>query len=250
LKAFGTLTEVGVYSLGTKVGMIMSVLVNAFVVAWLPVMFRISREAEAKVIYSRVLTYYLLVTGALLLAVTSYRHEVVGLIARPEYADATGVVLLVLAAYMLQGVYYVATVGVVLTDRTQWVSLVAGIAAVLSLGLNLALIPPFGMYGAAWAMLLSFVFLAVFMRVIAERHYSIPLEGRRIVTLLVAGAVVLIVNTGLIGHETPAMAVFKLVPLALFPVLLWVGRFFSTDELVRGQAIIRRALSRNTSRLP
>ncbi len=240
LKGYGTLTDVGIYRVGQKVAMAMSVITTAFTVAWLPVQFRIFRAEGAQAIYSRVITYYLFVTCGVLVVVSSYSYEIVRLISAPEFEQAGSIVLLILASYLVQGLHYLATTGITLTDRTQWVSLVAGVSVLGNLGINFLLIPSYGMMGAAWASLLSFIFLAVFMKVVADRFYVIPIEGRRVMILLIAVGLVLGINGILIGHGSASAALAKIVPLVMFPMVLAGAGFFTSEERIRVLGLIQR----------
>jgi O-antigen/teichoic acid export membrane protein len=240
LNGFGDLTELGIYSLGYKVGLSMSVILNAFVVAWPPIMFRIADEENAPVIFARVLTYYTLVTCGILIAVASMSHEIVFVIAGSEYAPAAALVPLILIAYLVQGIYYILSVGVTVTDRTKWVPVVVGAAAVVNLAGNYLLIPHFKIWGAAWATLISFLCLPVGMWLVARRFYPILFEARRLMILLAGTAVVLAVNLALIGHVGPVDFVLKLAVMLAFPVLLVVLGFFSGEERVRARQFLQR----------
>lgn len=241
LKALGTLSDVGVYALGYKIAMILSVLVNAFMVAWFPIIFRIAREPDAKAIFSRVLTYYLLATGFVAVAISSYASEIVDLVAKPEYERAASVVLLILGAYLFQGIYTIMTAGVSLTDRTRWMSLVAAVSAAVNLGANLVLVPAYGIHGAAWAALGSYAFLAAAMGAVSRRYYPIPVE-RRVALLAGVTAAVLVMNLSVLGHGTAVRALAKVLPLVLFPVLLRVTGFFSREERIRAREWVGRTL--------
>ncbi len=240
LNAFGNLTELGIYSLGYKVGLSMSVMLNAFVVAWPPVMFRIAEEKNAPEIFARVLTYYLLVTCGILIGVASMSHEIVYVIAGAAYASAAALVPLILIAYLVQGVYYILSVGVTVTDKTRWVPVVVGAAALVNLAGNYLLIPHFKLWGAAWATLISFLCLPVGMWLVARRFYPILFEARRLVVLLAGTAAALVVNIAVIGHRGPVDFVLKLAVILAFPVLLAVMGFFSDEERVRAGQFLGR----------
>jgi len=240
LNHFGNLTELGVYSLGYKVGLSMSIILNAFVVAWPPIMFRIADEENAPVIFARVLTYYLFVTSWILLAIASMSYEIVYVIADPSYAAAAAVVPLILIAYLVQGVYYILSVGVTVTDRTRWIPVVVGAAALVNLAGNLLLIPRYGIWGAAWATLISFLCLPVGMWLAARRFYPILLEARRLLLLLVVTAAALVLNLAGIGHRGAVDFVLKVGVILAFPILLILLGFFSAEERIRIRDLVGR----------
>lgn len=244
LKAYATLDDLGVYGLAFKVGQVLSVLLNAFVVAWPPLMFRIHREEGATAIYARVMTYYLMVAGFVLVALASYSHEIVALISRPEYAAAADLVLLILLAYLLQGVYYILNVGVAVTDRTIWVPVVVGVSALVNLAGNFLLIPGFKLWGAAWSTLVSYACMALLMGAVSQRFYPIRFETARLARLTAAGGVALLVNLVLIRPATPLAPLLRLGGLLLFPALLLATGFFSAEERLRGRLLLARTFRR------
>lgn len=243
LKGFASLEELGVYGLGYKIGLIMSLLMNAFVVAWLPVMYRIAKEERAREIFARVLTYYVLVAGTVLLGIASFRHEIVGVLSGPGYEGAAAFVPLILLSYLFQGVHYIYSVGLVVTDRVRWVPVVTGGAAMVNIVLNLVLIPKLGAMGAAWATFLSFGAMTAGMWFASQRFYPIRFENRRLLTLVAFGGLVLFA-TGRIGHASTGDLVLKLGAVALFPVMLYLTRFFSEEELLRARLFLERGKAR------
>lgn len=244
LNSFGNLSQLGIYSLGYKVGLSMSVLVSAFVVAWLPNLFRIAEEKNAPEIIARILTYYLLVTCSILLAVGSMSYEIVFVIAGPAYWPAAAVVPLILVSYLVQGVYFIFSVGVTVTNRTRLISLVVGVAALVNLAGNLLLIPRYGIWGAAWATLVSFLSLPAGMWLTARRYYPILFETKRLLLILAGTGLVLFVNLAVIGHRGALDFLLKLGMLIAFPLLLAAAGFFSREERLR----IRQLLSRRFRR--
>ncbi len=244
LKVYTGLADLGAYALGYKVGMLMSLAVNAFVVAWLPLMFKIAQDPQAKKTYATVLTYYLFVTGFLLVAVGSFSHEIVGLIGTPEYSEASKIVLFVLLSYMFQGAYYIMTTGVLLKDQTKAISAVAGISAIINIVANFLLIPAYGIMGAAVATLISYAFLPIGIYFPSQRLYRVNFESYRIAKVVVAATLILLLNNVLIGHSSLPMAAVRLFLVLVYPALLLLFGFFTDEELERGKLIIGKIIRR------
>ncbi len=245
LKASGSLHDIGIYSLGYRVGMVMSMLLNAFVVAWPPMMFRILKDPDAPRIYSRVLTYYVLVTGFVWVLVSSFSNEIVRLVAAPDFQAAGDVVWLILLSYLMQGVFYIMMVGVTVTDRTGWIPLVVGISAISNLVANALLIPRYGMQGAAWATFVSYTFLALLMRSVSRRYYPILMERRRVVLVAVLSCAIVGINRAGIGHANLMDATLKVIPIALFAPALLAARFFDDEEMLRFRHLLARVRARS-----
>jgi O-antigen/teichoic acid export membrane protein len=244
LRAYASLTDVGTYALTYKVGMIMSVMVNAFVVAYPPLMFRIKDDPGAARVFGRILTYYSLVTAAILLAVGGFSRELVLVLGGRQYAGAAGPVWLILTAYLLQGAQYFFSTGVAVTDRTRWIPVVVVSAAAVNIAANFLLIPRFGIWGAAWATVTAFGAMAAGMRLASERHYRIPLETGRLLRLGATAAVTFLVVLAAGRVPGPAAPLLKLAGLLIFPVGLWISGFFSGEEKLRARQFLDRRFRR------
>jgi O-antigen/teichoic acid export membrane protein len=246
------LSTVGVYEFGYRIGLIMSVLVGAFVVAWPPLMYRIAREKEAPSIYARVLTYFTLAAGFVFLTLASFSPEIAALLAPADenYEGTAGFIWAILLSYLVQGIYYIFTVGVTITDKVKWIAIVVVAGAVVNVLANLALIPLFGMHGAAWATLTSFLTLAVLMWAAARHEYPMRWEAGRMARLGLMGGVCLVVNLVVIGHGSLGQGVLKLLVLLLLLALLFFTGYFDDEELLRGKQMLERVWKRKRISLP
>src|SRR5262249_950281 len=121
-------------------------------------------------------------------------------------------------------------VGLWLTGKSGQLSTTKWVAAIANLGLNFALIPKFGMMGAAIATLVSFAASAMLILGRAQRVYWIPFEYRRI---LHVGAVAIV--TFVVARRMPDAPLWmalltKSLAWLLFPALLWLTGFLSANE--------------------
>ncbi len=249
LKHYTGLADLGAYALGYKVGMLMSLAVNAFVVAWPPLMFKIVGDPHADKTFATVLTYYLFVSCAILIAVGSFGYEIVRVIGTPQYAAASGIIVYILMSYLFQGAYYIMSTGAIVTDHTKVIPVIVGVCALINTGANLALIPPYGMMGAAIATVISYAFLPVGMYFASQRYFKIDFERRRILKVVFATVVTLGLNAVIIGHAGIAPAGAKLAVVLSYPFILLGMRFFTEEELTRIKLAVRKALARTPSKV-
>ena len=102
LRYFSTLHELGLYSLGYKLGMVVSLVTEGFGIAWPPILFSIYyKDKNAKHIYSRVLTYLTFVLSFLGLGISVLAKDVLKIMSAPEFHDAYKVVSLIVISYVL-----------------------------------------------------------------------------------------------------------------------------------------------------
>ncbi len=226
LGILSTLDEVGVYTVGYKIGQIVLLAVKAFMVAWIPLMFSIARKPQAPEAFAKVFRYYLLGLSVLGLSIVLWRGELVGFVAPASYHRAADIVPLVVAAYLCYGLYSFMLSGLLVT-RDVWVQpATLATAAGLNAVLNWWWIPSFGMWGAAWATIVSYSFAAVATWAASQRRYPIPVEGRRLCLMLGGALVFAVVAT---WYHLPGAG--KILLLGLYGGLLCAAHVVSPGEV-------------------
>lgn len=176
------LDALGIYSVGYSFGMVMMVAVGAFSSAWSPFfMSYVNRQHEAAPVFSRVMTYYVLGFGSLVLLFFLAAKPVAHILTASAFHDAHLVVGLVAAAYALKGCYLIALPGIYFANKLAFQSLIEWASAVLNIGLNLWLLPRYGIVGGALATFLSYLSLPVLAYLVSRNYLAVGYEWRRIV---------------------------------------------------------------------
>ena len=239
LQVFSTFDEIGVYGLGYKIGLMVQVLVaTPFALSWGPVMWSVSDKPYAKQLYARVLTYFVAIALYIALILSVLSPELVHLMSRREaYWRAWQVVPLITLSYVFYGVYYQMAVGINLRKKTQYLPLVVGAAAGLNLALNFALIPRWGMMGAATSTVVSYLALVLLVYVVSQRFYPFPYEWGRLFKLTALSVVCYIACRFVASDSLLASIGLKSLLLLLYPLALFGMRFFTAEELTRGHQL-------------
>lgn len=238
LEHFSNLHQVGLYAVGYRFGMIMTLFVTAFRFAWPPFFLSIAEQENAKRVYSRICTYFLLVALFLFLIISIYIEDLMRVLVAPEYWAASRVVPLVLLSYIFYGLYINFMVGVYIEKRTSYIPYITGVAAGVNIGLNILLIPLWGMMGAALATLASYLTMALSLWGVTRGFYPIAYEYGRIGKLALGTALVFGLNLLLPGSHNPWGIGFKGLTLLVFALLLYGMRFFTDDEISRVKAML------------
>lgn len=240
LKLYGTLHDVGLYSLGYRLGEIIWEIVWAMQLAYPQFVLVNEKAPQAADLYARVFTYYFAGLGFVALILSVYAQEIVRVMAAPEYHEAYRVVPLIALGQLLRGFVFIGPVGLTLKRKTTYHALMAVIAAGVNLWLNYLWIPRYGMLGAAAATAVAFGVQALLITGISQRYYPIPIEVLRLLKLAFAAAVVYIASTRLpVDGELLLNVAAKAFLLALFPCLLAALRFFQAGEAESALGVIR-----------
>jgi O-antigen/teichoic acid export membrane protein len=225
--------EVGVYSAAVKIAAVITFVMVAFRTAWPAFAYSIEDDREAKRTYSFVLTYLLALTSWAALALGALAPWLVQLLTDPRYQRAEkGVALLAFAGAVYAG-YVVLAIGSGRARRTQLNWVVTGTGAAVNVGLNIWLVPRYGMVGAAISTAVAFVVLFVGMTLYAQHVYPVQYQWRRVVTC-VAAAIGLTVAAR--AADLPLAPSF-LVVLA-YPLVLALLGFYLPAERQRLRRLV------------
>ena len=230
LSHMSSLSEVGRYELGVRIASAMVLLLTAFRTAWPAFAYSIDDEDEARRTYAFVLTYLVAIASWVALALGLLAPWLVQVLAPANEAFWAGervVAPLAFAAAAYAG-YIVVAIGVGRARRTQFNWVVTGAAAVLNVVLNVALIPRYGMEGAAAATVAAYALLFVAMAWHAQRIYPVPYQWRRVATALAAAVALLLAGKAL---DVPLLAAFLLA--AAYPIALLALGFYLPAERAR-----------------
>jgi O-antigen/teichoic acid export membrane protein len=219
-------SEVGVYSIGSRIASAMVLLLTAFRAAWPAFAFSIEDDERARRAYSYVLTYLLFIASWAALALGLLAPWIVEWLTTPAFYDAADVVALLAFGAVAFGGFIVVSIGLGRTKRTQFNWVVTGSAAVVSVTLNLLLIPGHGIVGAGIANLCAFTVMFLGITWWSQRVFWVPYQWRRVVTVVATAVGLTVLGKAL---DVPLAAAIALV--AVYPIVLWPLRFYLPDEL-------------------
>ena len=246
LKAYCSIAETGIYSLGYRFGTLPSQFISEpFNQTWMPRRFEIAKEPGSEDIFGRIFTYYLCLISFAGLLVAGLTADILRLIADSRYWAAASVVPVIVLANIIFTFHYHFNIGLLLTKKTKQLAAINVLNAVFVLGLNWLLIPRYAIMGAAAATLIAFVAKAAMTFFLGRRYYRTRFEGWRAVKLLVVSAAVFLAAQRL--HLDPpllALAVKGVIITVAYPLLLVALRFFTSDERARARSLLHGRLGR------
>jgi O-antigen/teichoic acid export membrane protein len=226
--------EVGVYSLAVRASSVIVFLMIAFRLAWPAFAYSIDDDASARRTYSYVLTYLLFVCCWISLALGALAPWIVKVLAptKPEFHRADEAVGLLAFASTAYAGYTVLAIGIGRARQTQFNWVVSGAAAALNIALNFALIPRYGMMGAAVSTAAAYVALFAGMTLNSQRVYPVPYQWRRVLTLSAVA-----IALAAVGYELRSLPVSIALCLA-YPLLLLPLGFYLPAERARLRRLV------------
>jgi O-antigen/teichoic acid export membrane protein len=230
--------ELGLYAIGMRISAGLLFVLAAFRTAWPAFAYSIREDNVARRTYGFVLTYVTFFSSWAALALGLAAPWIVRLLTTPDFYGGARVVPILSFAFVVFGAYVVVVTSIGRVGRrgSNWI--ITGIAAVIGVLLNLALIPPFGMTGAAVSMLLSYFVIFLGMTWKAQRVFHVHYQWRRLATAAGTAAGLTVVGK-LVDGGLP----LAIVLTALYPLVLGLVGFYLPEERARIGAFGRRLLA-------
>ncbi len=230
-------TTLGIYQANYKLGIFMMLFVSMFQYAWQPFFLTNAKEKNAKEIFSKVLTLFVLAGSIILVSLSLFiedlakieiyhGHTIIG----KEYLGGIAIVPVILFGYFFYGIYVNFNAGLYIEEKTKYFPAVTGLGAVINIVVNIFLIPVLGIMGAALATLASYLVMSVGLFIVSQKIYRINYEYGKlakifVVILLVGSAYYYFLNFGGLN------ILVKIVMLFAFIGLLFLFRILKKEDL-------------------
>lgn len=181
--------QLGIYGACYKVAMLLSIGIQAYRFAAEPFIFSLAKGEKSDKVQADVMKYYFIVALFIFLSIVSF-NDIALLLIGAEYREGADVIPILLGAYVLFGAVFNLSFWYKLNDKTLYGALVAVSGAVVTIILNLILVPKISYYGAAWATFAAYLTMAILSFILMRKHHPVPYDLKEI-GLYVALALIL-----------------------------------------------------------
>lgn len=190
----------GAYSGCYKIGVFMTIFIQAFRLGAEPFFFNHAKEKNAKATYATIMKYFVICGSLMLVFIMAYLNLFKELIVRDEsYWIAIDIVPIILLANLCLGIYFNLAIWYKLTDRTQYGMYLSIFGAVITIAFNYIMIPRIGFMASAWATLAAYGSMMAVSYLMGQKKYEVPYDLKRILSYLLIAIVLsiltLITNT-------------------------------------------------------
>ena len=186
-------TEIGMYSACYKLAILMTLFSTAYKLGIEPFFFKEADKKGSKKNYALVLEVFVIIGSSILVLVVvalDILKEI--FIGDKEYWQAMYIVPIILLANFCLGIYQNLSVWYKVTDMTMFAAYISGIGALITLSLNIILIPFFhehndfnAFLGSAIATLVAYFIMALLSYMIGKKYYPIPYNISKILFYLI-----------------------------------------------------------------
>jgi len=171
--------QLGIYGANYKLAVLMNMFIQAFRYAFEPFFFARSSSKDDPRVYATVMKYFVIFGLLIFLGMVLF-IDVIKIIVDADYHEGLKVVPLILMANLFFGMYFTLSLWYKLTDKTRYGAYMALIGALITLVMNIVLIPVMGYMGSAIAVFTCFFVMMIISYFMGQKHYPIPYDIKRI----------------------------------------------------------------------
>lgn len=178
------LDTVGVYGAAYKIAVLMGLFIQMFRFAAEPFFFERAKHQDAKQVYAFIMKYFIIIMLIVYLFLNLYISGIQLIIGR-NFREALAVVPIVSMAYLFYGIYVNHSIWYKLNDLTRYGVYIAFIGALITIVINILLIPVYGYMASAWAHVASYGSMIILSFIMAEKYYKVKYDMVRLVPYFV-----------------------------------------------------------------
>lgn len=167
--------ELGLYGAFYKLSIIMALFVQTFRFAAEPFFFEQHKNKQDRKIYADVMHYFIIVMIFIFLVVTIF-YDFIILFLGPSYHDERGfiVVSILLLANLFLGIFFNLSIWYKLVGKTIFGAYLSIFGAIITLVLNIILIPRIGFVGSAITTLACYFSMVIASYFFGKKYFYIP----------------------------------------------------------------------------
>lgn len=173
------LQQLGIYAACYKLSIVMSLFIQAFRFAAEPFFFAHADKSDSRKIYADVMNWFVIFCCFIFMVVTLF-IDYFGLFIGKDFRVGLGVVPILLLANLFLGIYVNLSIWYKLTDRTMTGAYVSLGGALLTIVLNVLLIPKLGYMGSAYATLVCYASMAGVSYLLGQKFYPVPYDRKKV----------------------------------------------------------------------
>ena len=197
--------ELGVFANIYRIAVLITIMIQAFRMAAEPFFFNRSKDEDAPHTYARIMKFFVIACCFMFLFIGLYLDGLKWIITLKSKAWGEGmnVVLLLAMGNVFLGIYYNLSIWYKLTNRNLYGAAITIAGALITIGVNILLIPKFHYWGAAIATFACYLFMMITSYVLGQKYYPVPYAKKKLIAYLVLVTIIVLLHRLIVYFYPP-----------------------------------------------
>lgn len=235
--------ELGIFGNIYRLAVLITIMIQAFRMAAEPFFFSQSKEENAPRTYARIMKFFVIACCFMFLFISLYIDLFAWFfqaIDKPAWVEGLSIVPLLALGNVFLGVYYNLSIWYKLTNKNMTGAAITLGGAVITIVLNILLIPKWHYLGAAIATFCCYLFMMITSYIMGQKHFPVPYARKKLIAYMVLVIMLYVVHRGLvwtwdnrwfnIGMATLFLSLFALFVAKIerreLEKMPFIGKFF------------------------
>ncbi|QZY55334.1 lipopolysaccharide biosynthesis protein [Crassaminicella profunda] len=234
IKVMVSLSAVGIYSLGYKIGMLIQPLfTKPFKKVFTAYKYEIYNKSYGKENIQKMFRYYNVSGWLCILGFSIFAKIGILILGTDEYISAYKLVPIITISYYLFGLTNFYALGLHIANKMLINSGIVTICAIINIIINIVLIPMIGMYGAAISTIISYMIMNIMYYYTGNKYYKLDISifdpYKYSVNFILLYGIYTLVNQKL--TNIVLQGILNILLCCAYLILCIVFKFITVDEI-------------------
>ncbi len=193
--------ELGIFGNIYRLAVLITIMIQAFRMAAEPFFFNRSKEEDAPRTYARVMKFFVIASCFMFLFISLYidlfRWFFIA-VHKPAWVEGLYIVPLLALGNVFLGIYYNLSIWYKLKHRNMLGAMITIAGALITIGLNIVLIPRYHYLGAAIATFCCYLFMMITSYLLGQKYYPVPYARTKLISYLMLVVLIYLGHLGLV----------------------------------------------------
>lgn len=238
---FVSKTDVAIYTLGNSIGSVTNFfVVSPFVLAFSVISWKKLKDENSERFFTKTTTYLFYVMIYISLIISLFIPEVIKLfILNSELWKSVGIIRIILFSNCIAALYYISIQSYYFTKRTDLIFWIFAACLAFNIISNFVFARYFGIYGAAYLSVISYLLLIFLSYKKAMRIYPIYFENKKLILLSIIYLFFVFISYYFKLDYLYQFIGIKILFVISFPFILYLFRFYEQIEINRIKEILK-----------
>jgi O-antigen/teichoic acid export membrane protein len=236
------MSELGVYAANGKLAILMTLFIQAFRFSFEPFLFSHYKNEESKKVYSVIMNYFVILGLLIFIGVIFYSDFLIYFIGSSKYGyhDPNGlkVVPWLLMGNLFLGIFYTQSLWYKLTDKTHFGATFSIIGGIITLFINILLIPKIGYLASAIAFFSSSLIQTIISYYYGQKHFPVKYNLKKIGIYFAVAIVLYIIDMYVKFDGLVLKYCFKTLLFSLFLLFIWFSEKSDMKRLLPKRFVV------------
>ena len=228
--------ELGIFANIFRIALLITIMIQAFRMAAEPFFFNKSKDENAQKTYARVMKFFVIACCFMFLFIGLFLDAfrwIFITFANPRWAEGMEVVPLLALGNIFLGIYYNLSVWYKLTNKNMYGALITIGGAIITIVLNIILIPKLHYTGAAIATFSCYLFMMLASYLLGQKYYPVPYPVKKMMAYLSMVVLFYFIHLGLVAFISQSLLFSLGTGFVLFILFTWFVTRIEAKELAK-----------------